>query len=216
MRGKSSKLGGGIADRLGTIVLDEALRPVTVREGEKVTEIPAIQALLRTMFRAAAQGDTKAGRQLLEVLGRAESGRASEAVQVLQTAVQYKERYGPIFERHEREGLDPPDIFPHPDDIVIEEATGEVIIDGPTTKDKAGAQTAIRDRALDSIQRFSEVKALLGSDPKNRVLKREFAELKKYQDFLEVESKRWARHEALRQARLTLEADESNADNDAD
>ena|SRR6476469_3652638 len=59
-------LGGGIADRFGAMALDEATRPVTVREGDKVSEIPAMQALLRTMFRAAAQGDTKAGRQLLE------------------------------------------------------------------------------------------------------------------------------------------------------
>ena len=65
-------LGGGIADRLGAMALDEAIRPVTVREGDKVSEIPAMQALIRTMFRAAAQGDTKAGRQLLEVIARAE------------------------------------------------------------------------------------------------------------------------------------------------
>ena len=64
----------GTADRLGAMAFDEAGRPVTVREGDQVSEIPAMQALLRTMFRAAAQGDTKAGRQLLEVIARAESG----------------------------------------------------------------------------------------------------------------------------------------------
>jgi Family of unknown function (DUF5681) len=49
-------LGGGIADRFGAMALDEATRPITVREGDKVSEIPAMQALIRTMFRAAAQG----------------------------------------------------------------------------------------------------------------------------------------------------------------
>ena len=73
-------LGGGIADRLAAMALDEAGRPVTVREGDKVAEIPAMQALLRTMFRAAAQGDTKAGRQLLEVIARAESARTEKAL----------------------------------------------------------------------------------------------------------------------------------------
>src|SRR6516162_8226237 len=107
----------GTADRLAAMALDEAGRPVTVREGDKVSEIPAMQALLRTMFRAAAQGDAKAGRQLLEVIARAESGRAGTAVEILQFAAQYKERYTPIFDKHEREGLDPPDIYPHPDDI---------------------------------------------------------------------------------------------------
>src|SRR6267378_5370806 len=105
-------LGGGITDRLGSMALDEAIRPVTVREGDKVSEIPAMQALIRTMFRAAAQGDTKAGRQLLEVIARAESGRTGAALEILEHAVQYKEKYVPIFEQHEREGLDPLDIFP--------------------------------------------------------------------------------------------------------
>src|SRR4029077_14836040 len=83
-------LGGGIADRLGAMALDEAIRPVTVREGDKVSEIPAMQALIRTMFRAAAQGDTKAGRQLLEVIARAESGRTGAALEILEFWVQYK------------------------------------------------------------------------------------------------------------------------------
>src|SRR6266481_5328018 len=96
-------LGGGIADRFGAMALDEATRPVTVREGDEVSEIPAMQALLRTMFRAAAQGDAKAGRQLLEVIARAESARTEKALGVLQFSHQYKEMHAPIFEKHERE-----------------------------------------------------------------------------------------------------------------
>src|SRR6266436_6738474 len=94
----------GTADRLAAMALDEAGRPVTVREGDKVSEVPAMQALLRTMFRAAAQGDTKAGRQLLEVIARAESGRTGTALEILECAAQYKEKNAPIFEKHEREG----------------------------------------------------------------------------------------------------------------
>src|SRR5258705_8264481 len=132
-------LGGGIADRLGAMALDEAIRPVTVREGDKVSEIPAMQALIRTMFRAAAQGDTKAGRQLLEVIARAESGRTGSALEILE--------YGPIFEQREREGLDPLDIFPHPDDMIINETTGEVTIEGPISKEQAGARKAARQQS---------------------------------------------------------------------
>jgi hypothetical protein len=142
-------LGGGIADRLGGMALDEAIRPVTVREGDKVSEIPAMQALIRTMFRAAAQGDTKAGRQLLEVIARAESGRTGSALEILEHAVKYKEKYGPIFEQHEREGLDPPDIFPHPDDMIINETTGEVTIEGPTSKEQAGARKTVRQQSFE-------------------------------------------------------------------
>ena len=199
-------LGGGIADRLAAMALDEAGRPVTVQEGDKVAQIPAMQALLRTMFRAAARGDTKAGRQLLEVIARAESARTEKALGLLQFSAEYIEKHAPIFEKHEREGLSPPDIYPHPDDFIINEATGEVTIDGPTTKDEAGARKAVRQRALESLRRYFEVEAALAKKPTNRALRREFKELKKYDDFLKKDAERNFRHEAWRQARRALEA----------
>ena len=198
-------LGGGIADRLAAMALDEAIRPVTVREGAKVSEIPAMQALLRTMFRAAAQGDTKAGRQLLEVIARAESGRTGATLEILEHAVQYKEKYGPMFEQREREGLDPLDIFPHPDDVIINQTTGEVTIDGPISKEQAGARKAVREQAIQSIQRYFEVESALAKQPANRALKREFQELKKFYEFLKEDSERMQRHEALRLSRRALE-----------
>jgi hypothetical protein len=197
-------LGGGIADRLGAMALDEATRPVTIREGDKVSEIPAMQALFRTMFRAAAQGDTKAGRQLLEVIARVEGGRTGAALEMLEDAFQYKEKHLPTVELHERLGLDPPDIYPHPDDIIIDEATGEVTIDGPVTKEQAGARKAVREQAIESMWRFFEVEAALKEDPTNRELRREFKELKKYHDFLKQDAERNTRHEALRLSRRAL------------
>jgi uncharacterized protein DUF5681 len=208
-------LGGGIADRFGAMVLDEATRPVTVREDGKVSEIPAMQALMRTMFRAAAQGDTKAARQLLEAIGRAESGRAGSAFEILEYAVQYKETLAPIFEQRERDGLDPLAIFPHPDDVIIDATTGEVTIDGPMSKDQAGARKAVREQAIQSMRRYFEVEAALAKDPTNRALRREFIELKKYHDFLKKDSERITRHEALRLSRRALETKPPEPEPDA-
>lgn len=105
-------LGGGIADRLAAVALDEATRSVTVREGDKVSEIPAMQALLRTLIRSGAQGDIRAARQVLELIARAETGRTTHAKELLQSALSYKEKYGPLFEKHAREGIDAPDVYP--------------------------------------------------------------------------------------------------------
>jgi len=157
------------------------------------------------MFRAAAQGDTKAGRQLLEVIARAESGRTGAAVEILEYAVQYKEKYGRIFEQREREGLDPLDIFPHPDDVIINETTGEVTIEGPLSKEQAGARKAVREQAIQSMRRYFEVEAAVAKDPTNRTLRREFKELEKYYEFLKQDSERIERHEALRLSRRALE-----------
>src|SRR5258706_11754315 len=198
-------LGGGIADRLGGMALDEAIRPVTVREGDKVSEIPAMQALIRTMFRAAAQGDTKAGRQLLEVIARAESGRTGSALEILEHAVKYKEKYGPIFEQHEREGLDPPDIFPHPDDMIINETTGEVTIEGPTSKEQAGARKAVRQQSFESLRRYFEGEAAPAKKTTKGALKREFKKPKKKNTIFKKDAQRIVRDEELRLSRRALE-----------
>ena len=72
---------------LTAMALDEATRPVTVREGDKVSEIPAMQALLRTLIRSGAQGDTKAARQVLELIARAEMGGAGVALEFMQQCI---------------------------------------------------------------------------------------------------------------------------------
>jgi hypothetical protein len=120
---------------------------IAVREGDKVTEMPAMQALIRSMFRAAAQGDSKTGRQLLEMTARAESARATFAKEALENALRYKEEFGPKFDQRERDGLEPLEIYPHPDDVVIDGHTGEVTIDGPMSKEEAGAQKVHRPRS---------------------------------------------------------------------
>jgi hypothetical protein len=205
--GRPRKNSGGFAtvdDRFSTMALDEATRQITVREGDKVSEIPALQALFRTMFRAAAQGDTKAGRQLLEFVARAESGRVAAAKELLAVASQYKEKNLKIVEIHEKNGLEPPEIYPHPDDVIIDMATGEVRIDGPVTKEQAGLRKAVRQQALESILRYFEVEKALEKDPSNAALRQEFRDLKKYYDFLKDESERNLRHEASRLAREAL------------
>jgi hypothetical protein len=154
------------------------------------------------LIRSGAQGDTKAARQVLELISRAETARSGTAVEILQFVAQYKETYTPIFDKHEREGLDPPDIYPHPDDFIINNATGKVTIDGPISKGQAGAQKAVRQQALETMGRYFELEAALAKDPTNHELRREFNELKKYQDFLKQDSERVLRRKATREARL--------------
>jgi hypothetical protein len=195
---------GGISDRLSAMALDEATRLITVREGDKVSKMPALQAVIRSMFRAAAQGDTKATRQLLEVIAPAERSRADKAVEVMGIVTKYKEIALSIFEKHEREGLDPPDIYPHPDDVTIDQSTGEVRIDGPTTKEQAGAQKVVRAHATKILRRSFEVEMALEKDPTNRKLKQELKKLKKYEGFLYRDFERNERHEVLRISRRAL------------
>jgi hypothetical protein len=132
----------------------------------------AMQALIRSMFRAAAQGDSKTGRQLLEMIARAESARATFAKEFLENAFRYKEEFGPKFDQRERDGLEPLEIYPHPDDIVIDGHTGEVTIDGPMSKEEAGAQKVVTGHALNSLIRYFEVEAALAQHPIRIFLKK--------------------------------------------
>ena len=127
------------------------------------------------------------------------------ALEILEYAFQYKENYGRIFEVRERMGEKPLDIYPHPDDVIINEMTGEVTIDGPQTKEQAGARITLREQAFRLMRRYFEVEEALEKDPTNKALKREFKELKKYPEFLKEDFKRKQRHEALRLFRGALE-----------
>jgi hypothetical protein len=58
-RGKSRR-------RATELALEEFYRPVTVREGDKVVRLPALQAVLRAQVALAAKGSGPAQRALLE------------------------------------------------------------------------------------------------------------------------------------------------------
>lgn len=199
-------LGGGILDRFALMAIEEATRPITVREGDQSTEMPAMQAVLRSAFRAAAHGDTKVQRQIFELYSRAENNRSASAKENLEAAIRYKREAEDVIARHEREGRAPPEIYPRPDDIIINEATGEVTVDGPSTIEQAGAEEAFHPIAMKNLARFFEVEEALRADPKNRTLRAEFKELHKSKAFLEKLRDRHVRREATRIARDALKA----------
>jgi Family of unknown function (DUF5681) len=59
---------GMTAGRATALAIKEAYRPVTVREGDKVITMPAIQAVLRSQIALAAKGNGPAQRALIEVI----------------------------------------------------------------------------------------------------------------------------------------------------
>jgi hypothetical protein len=52
-------------DRAKALVMQEAYRKVTVREGDKVTEMPALKAVLRGLVARAVKGSVAAQREIL-------------------------------------------------------------------------------------------------------------------------------------------------------
>ena len=141
------------------LVLAEAYRPVVVREGEKLIELPAIQAVLRSMGVAAMKGNRFAQKALTEIVQKTEAEHQALRQELFESACHYKWRWEPEFKRCEEQGIPPPDILPHPDDVVIDINSGTATVRGPMTpEDKARWDKALshRDALIDQIGYFKK------------------------------------------------------------
>ena len=67
------------AARVSALALKEAYRMVTVREGDKVTSLPAIQAVMRSQVALAVKGNGPAQRALIAAIHAMEQELAAEA-----------------------------------------------------------------------------------------------------------------------------------------
>lgn len=64
---------GKDAERMKALVLKEAYRLVTVKDGDDIKSVPALQAVVRSTIAQAAKGNGPARRSLLELVGSAEA-----------------------------------------------------------------------------------------------------------------------------------------------
>lgn len=114
------------------LILAEAYRPVTIREGERTIELPAIQAAVRALAISAMKGSRLSQRALAELVRTVEDRKSSEHQTALENAFEYKQRWTEELERRRKSGItDLPDPVPHPDDIIIDMRTGHVRTEGP-------------------------------------------------------------------------------------
>jgi len=113
------------------LILEDAYRMVAIREGDKVIELPAIQASVRAMAISAMKGSRLSQRELAGLVRQVEDRQASEHLSALENAFEYRQNWTAELERRKRLGIDEPDPVPHPDDIIIDMHTGHVRIEGP-------------------------------------------------------------------------------------
>lgn len=138
----------------------EAYRPVIIREGERVIELPAIQAVFRAMGLSALKGNRFAQRTLTEMVTRLEAEDYNARMELFGNSVEYKHSWDQEIARCERNGLPVPAPIPHPDDIILDPATGDVRFDGPQTKEqKARLDEALarRAEAQDEVTHYAEL-----------------------------------------------------------
>jgi hypothetical protein len=137
----------------------EAYRPVAIREGEQVIELPAIQAVFRAMGVAAMKGNRFVQKTLAEMVAKMEAEHHQSRMELFGTMVEYKLQWDREIERCRKAGLPEPKMIPHPDDIILNPKTGDVQILGPQTKEqKQRLDEALerRAQAQEEVTYFAE------------------------------------------------------------
>jgi hypothetical protein len=141
------------------LILEEAYRPVSIREGDKVIELPAIQAAVRALAISAMKGSRLSQRALSELVLQVEDRKASERLTMMENAFEYKQKWTAELDRRRRMGSNEPDPIPHPDDIIINMYTGHVHTAGPIDEREKrdwDERLARRGQAQDEVNAFAE------------------------------------------------------------
>ncbi len=173
------KPGIGFEDRVKSLAIKEAYRPITIREGDRVERIPVIQAILRKLAVAAANGNTRAQQNFLTLLSGAEADRRMASMELLKAAVEYKERWHHVFAERTRNGTTGPEPVPHPDDVIIDYKTGEVRVDGPVMEEQKEAWDKLRAMWPKLERELMEINEQIESDPNNLALHKRKKQLTK-------------------------------------
>ena len=141
------------------LILEEAYRPVTIREGERTIQLPAIQAAVRALAISAMKGSRLSQRALAELVRTVEERKTNEHHTALENAFDYKQQWTHELDRRRSRGVDLPDPVPHPDDIIIDMRTGHVKTEGPLDeleKRSWDERLARRAEAQDEVNLFAE------------------------------------------------------------
>lgn len=103
--------------------MEEVYRPVTLREGDTTIQLPAIQAVFRSMSVKAVKGDRFAQRLIAELVQGIESADRETRTEHMKTMMEYKADAERAIERAHAAGKPEPVIIPHPDDIYLDMVT---------------------------------------------------------------------------------------------
>jgi hypothetical protein len=177
----------------------EVYRPITVREGDRTERIPIIQAIIRKVAVAAANGNGRALQQILNRVDMAEAARRAGTMEMLKVALEYKERWNSILAERARDGTTGPEPVPHPDDIIIDYETGEVRIEGPVLEEQKDAQDALHAKWPDLERDLRKINEKIESNPNDLSLRKEQKELTKIVEWIREDAGKRSLRDATRE-----------------
>lgn len=163
-RGAKNKVPKGQGFDFGTqpanqMLLEEAYRTVTIREGEKFVDLPVIKAVFRSMRVSAMKSNRLAQATMAELVrGIEEEDRLTRSSH-FETACEYKWGWEQAIADARKHGLEEPAPLPHPDDVIVDIHRAEVRYEGPMTpeeKKRWDRMLEFREELQDEISIFAE------------------------------------------------------------
>jgi hypothetical protein len=158
-----------------TVVLEEAYRKITVRDGDRTVEIPVIRAVIRSLCLKAAKGDQRSQRMLIDLLQGVEREDKARHDEWVNVALEYKTGWERELERRRNCGETGPEPIPHPDDIDIDMKTGQVEIHGPMTREEKVNWDRARGFKVEHAEFIAELEAMVATRPKDKRLRKMLA-----------------------------------------
>lgn len=153
-----------------SLILEEAYRLVTIREGDKAIKLPAIQAAIRSLGIAAIKGSRLAQRDMAKVVRDVEDRMRKNQSEALVCVLGYKAAWQDEFEYCRLKGRPLPKPIPHPHDIIVDMQTGEIRVEGPVDEQGKGRFDALLKRRAEAQREVTYYAGLLRreNDPSRR------------------------------------------------
>jgi hypothetical protein len=93
-------------------------------------------------------------------------------MELLKTAVDYKEHWHHVLAERARKGTTGPEPVPHPDEVIIDHETSKIRIDGPVMEEQKEAQNRLRTMWPDMEQSLKEINEEIESNPNDLSLRK--------------------------------------------
>ena len=150
-KGARNKLPALNEERMKHIILEEAYRTITVRDGTRNITVPIARAVLRSLAVNAVKGQHRSQRLFAELLSGVETSNKALHDTWFSTALEYKVGWDAELQRRARVGITHlPTPLPHPDHIQFDLDRGIVLIHGPKTQQ----EKSFYDQAYAELRRL--------------------------------------------------------------
>ncbi len=169
-------------ERLKNIALEEAYRPITVRDGQRQVKIPVIQAILRSLSLKAASGNTRAQKMVVDLIGAFERQNKVEHERALQAVIEYKADWEEELQRRERTGEIGEDPVPHPDDIDVDFSNGTWAFRGPLTREQQRLWEWVQDMDTQYEETIADLKMQAAKCPGDPSIEEQLVKAQKSHD----------------------------------